>query len=150
MKEIVGRLEMDQAQVLAHIVNCQGAMGRGVALALTKEFPGLKQYYQVKVGMAYDKKALLGTCDIFKFDCKYVANLFAQFNYGTKERQINYEALYTSLEDLRRFMDDEKLISIAFPRGMGSGLAGGSWDIVLSMITHFFDQYDLRIIGLKG
>jgi O-acetyl-ADP-ribose deacetylase (regulator of RNase III) len=142
-------LENDDADVLAHVVNCQGVMGAGVALSLKKAFPDLYNAYHAKTVMSYDRNKLLGTCYIFQnyTPIKLIANLYAQFNYGQNQRHLNYEALYTSLCELRDFIDKNNIKSVAFPHKMGAGLAGGNWNIIMAMISEIFNDIEVHIIG---
>jgi hypothetical protein len=70
----------------------------------------------------------------------YIANMFAQEFYGREKRHLNYEHLYNCLVDFH----DEHVKNcgqrniILFPKYMGCGLAGGNWNIVLTMIKEVF------------
>ena len=101
----------------------------------------------------------------------YQNNLFAQLEwaglprkYPTEKmlytplygRQVNYEALYRSLEELNRNalilynQLNKRTISISFREKMGCCNAGGSWDIVSGMISHFWENNDKIEVIIHG
>lgn len=130
------------ADVLAHQVNCRGAMGAGLAKQVRAIFP---EAYTRYMGMCITYKLrpekLLGTCqfvhladideeDIFsrRFNYKVVANCFAQLNYGTTQKQTDSNAFHLCMEKLAAFRINSKPVTIAIPYNMGCGLAGGNWN----------------------
>ena len=81
----------------------------------------------------------------------YVVGMYAQYDFGAEKRQVDYEALYCCLENLKRDITpiDPGLV-IGIPKGMCSGLAGGDWDVVLAMIRSVFpDSEPYNIIICK-
>lgn len=161
------------ADILVHQVNCCGAMGKGIAKEIKEKFPEVYLGYKEICSKIDEPKDLLGECFILKLKDReqYVANLFAQLEwtglprkypadkmlftplYG---RQVNYEALYRSLEELNRNAMmiynqlNKRTISISFREKMGCCNAGGSWDIVLGMISHFWENNDKIEVIIHG
>ena len=141
-----GNVLDSQASVIAHCVNCQGKMGRGVAAQIKVKWPVVWDSYNVQCGMTYNKDLLIGMCQAVQIgDEQYIANLFGQIDYGTHKRQLNYEYLYLSLENLINFMINKGLKSVAFPDMIGCGLAGGIREIVLTMIEVLFEDFEVEI-----
>ena len=72
---------------------------------------------------------------------KRIVNLVTQERIGTDQRQVDYEALYTSLNTLRRVLesarDEGRIYRLAVP-WLSCGLAGGSTKVVGAMIEEIF------------
>lgn len=134
-------LFMDNVDIIAHQVNCQGVMGAGLAKQIKTKYPIVYQEY-LQLYKRQRPVELLGQClavpvnnsDIF------VANLFGQLSYGKGTRQTDYEALEKSLKQLKEFMVTSNLHSLALPHNLGCGLAGGDWNIVRKMIEKIFND----------
>jgi O-acetyl-ADP-ribose deacetylase (regulator of RNase III) len=135
-----GNLLNAETDVIAHQTNCLGAMGAGLALQIKKRWPVVYEQYHEKCLKSFPDE-LLGTC----FLTGNIAHLFGQLNYDRNSRMTNYEALYTALNMLRVQMKDKDWKSVAFPKNIGSGLAGGHWPIVEAMIEYLFEDYTVEI-----
>jgi O-acetyl-ADP-ribose deacetylase (regulator of RNase III) len=147
LRNIQGNLLESDCDVIAHVVNCQGVMGSGIAKQIKTKWPEAFNGYSTFLKKVGSKDAF-GLCMVVVNDepnVPVVANLFAQFNYGTNKRQLDYERLYTSLEHLVKIMKNHKWKSVGFPYGMGAGLAGGDWRIINVMIEALFDDFDINI-----
>jgi O-acetyl-ADP-ribose deacetylase (regulator of RNase III) len=136
---------------IIQVVNCQGVQGAGLAKQIRDQYPVvykeykdfceeyggnlLGHYISVHVGGKSEPHYM-----------KRVGNLFAQDLYGTHKRQLNYGALANGFKHLRTITSEEEVIGI--PYGIGCGLAGGSWEIVLEMIEFFFRGHDVKIYQL--
>jgi O-acetyl-ADP-ribose deacetylase (regulator of RNase III) len=136
-------------QVIAHQVNCLGVMGAGVAKQIKTNWPIVfEQYSNLCDKYVADSSKLLGKCTMTAIHLggtlddrkhfKWVANLFGQDHHDSSRRQTNYEALYCALDSLYLAMLDYGLTSVAFPYKLASGLAGGNWPIVETMIKEIF------------
>ena len=137
-----------ELDIIAQQVNCKGVMGAGLALQIKIEFPEVfKQYKELCKEMDYDN--LLGRCQIVATnskDVKYIGNIFGQASYGRGLR-TNYQALEKGLNELKVFAKDNNLL-VGLPYGIGCGLAGGNWDIVLGIIERVFGDYPVTICKL--
>ena len=75
-----------------------------------------------------------------------MVNLFGQLHYGRNKKYTDYKALAKSLEQLKyllKFVDTYMYHdTIALPYGLGCGLAGGDWNIVLKTIIKAFEDWD--------
>ncbi|MDE6149843.1 MAG: macro domain-containing protein, partial [Ruminococcus sp.] len=97
-----GDIFQSGADVIIHQVNCQGVMGSGVAKQIREKYPNVFQKYHElcsRYKAEHNEKELLGTAQIVKVGSdgtKYVANLFAQENFGYDGK------CYTDYEALRR------------------------------------------------
>lgn len=147
IKIVEGNLLDASEDIIGHQVNCQGAMGSGVAKLLRDKysnlFPSYKQFCN-----NYDPHDLLGKCHIVKTGDKYTANLFGQLNYGRRKlRYTDYEALKESLTTLKNAAQKRGL-SVALPFNIGCGLANGDWDVVKGIIEEAFGDYEVTLYKL--
>lgn len=141
------------ADLICHQVNCQGIMEAGLAAEVKRAYPNVFETY--KQYCCRSDESLLG--HVLNVEARngshkfYIANLFAQRFYGKGHRYTDYEALWKCFLCLRS--DDGNQIvrgatgiyivpirTIAIPYGMGCGLAGGDWTIVLSFIRALFED----------
>jgi O-acetyl-ADP-ribose deacetylase (regulator of RNase III) len=76
-----------------------------------------------------------------------IYNAYGQLNYG-KGRQINYDALRSSLSEIAEDLDTFATrirngeLRIGAPR-LGAGLAGGEWKTIETILSAF--PYDIEI-----
>ena len=123
-----------QCDVLAHQVNCLGRMGAGLALQVRNHYPTV----YAKYSKACTLPNLLGKIQVINVGNKCIANLFAQYRYGTDRRHTDYDALETCLCKLREYMREHNLKVLAVPYNIGCGLAGGDWNTVYDIINRVF------------
>lgn len=152
MKVINGDLfefiENDSVDAIAHVCNCQGVMGSGVAKIVKERYPvafrAYKQYER-------DHTLTLGSVSFARHLDKCVFNLHAQDFYGGDKRHLDYEGFYKCLEELKRLSDTLNVKSIAIPYMMGCDRAGGDWNIVCAMIGKVFPEsnYDKQILAIR-
>jgi O-acetyl-ADP-ribose deacetylase (regulator of RNase III) len=143
-----------KTDAIAHQVNCRGVMGAGLAKQIREKYPQVFTEYHEYIKHIYesvlkDEHAvaykLLGSISktkIFQQDgfSQYIVNLFAQDDHDSSKRQIDYDAFWNCLHNLRTWALRENIFSIAFPFGIGCGLAGGNWDIIKLMIGEVFNK----------
>lgn len=134
--------------VVAHQVNCQGAMASGVAKAIYTKWPQVKTKY-LEFCADYTPQELLGRTQYVKCDDKYVANVFGQLYYGKNPRIIytDYDALRFALTHVGMFAKKHDL-SIALPYRIGCGLANGDWDIVHRIMQIVFEGKEVTLYKL--
>ena len=143
--EKTGDLLTEQADFIAHQVNCRGIMGAGVAKQIRDRLLSPEQYrkYQRACRDAAEGKgpaSLLGHVERMPLpDGRQVVNLYAEDKPTGKGLDTDYHALYSCLHRLAYFAtvgvdDSDRKTSIAIPGYIGCGLAGGDWDYVWSRI----------------
>lgn len=144
-----------KTNAIAHVCNCQGVMGSGIAREIKTRYPtAFEAYKQNEIDMqkipAY-QGLQLGTISYAEVrPTEFVFNLHAQQFYGTDKRHLNYEALYKSLEQMRSVMILNKIQSVGFPYMMGSDRAGGDWNVVRAMIESVFpSSYNICTIAVR-
>ena len=140
---------------IVHQVNCQGVMGSGLAKKIKEVYP--RVYKEYKEALNNGTVSLGSAQIVFVVDTKkkimHVVNLFAQDKYGRDKQYTDYEALKTSLINLKdnirdlAYLPDRVIIRI--PYMMGCGLGGGDWNIVLSIINEVFEKslYEVNIMN---
>lgn len=146
IKEVKGDLLQAPENIIGHQVNCQGAMGAGLAAKIKNKYPIVFEKYKWLVEYYNDHKELLkGECQLIQVgDSKYVANLFGQFYYGRNGKYTIYNDLYYALWRLKKKAKKNNL-TVALPHGLGCGLAGGDWNIVRNLIDKAFEDYEVTI-----
>lgn len=119
---------------LAHGVNCQNAMGSGVAKAIYSEHPKVKELYHAYCEQFQyrNKSELLGEIQLIRSGDKNIYNCFTQLNYGYDgKRYVDYVAL---MDCFKRLTEELKGSKLAIPK-IGCGLAGGNWEFVEQLIN---------------
>jgi len=131
MKQIIGNL-LDQKGVICHQVNMRRIMGAGLALQIRNKWPEAYEEYRNYCL----KKPELGHViySIVSRDV-IVAHLFGQSDIGTGI-MTNYDVYPAMLESVDRYASsiNER---IYIPYGIGCGIGGGNWKIMLPMIEEY-------------
>lgn len=144
MKFIQGNLLESDAQALVNTVNTVGVMGKGIALMFKERFPtNFKRYAaackakEVQTGQMYvtEVNELDGPRWIVNFPTKQHWRAASQMTW-----------IVQGLQDLRRFLVDNKVKSIAIPP-LGAGNGGLDWPAVREQIElSLSDLPDIDII----
>ncbi len=141
----VQALLKEDIQLLLHVANCKGRMGSGIALTIKEKIPSAYRAYK---SFEKDKGLSLGTVS----SDGSVINLHAQYDYGYDgKRYLDYEYLAKSLEHVKNVLDKRsKQYKVGLPYKMGCDRAGGSWDIVASMIKYYLSsEHEIFVYKLK-
>ena len=159
---VKGDVRDTDAPFIVHGCNAQGAMGSGVARALFERWPDVKTEYtgwmeRVKAGGF--STLPMGACQFVMVDRaprKYVINMITQDYYGKDgSKYVSYDAVdrgMIQLKDSCEYMFDGGVVDcdrlvISMPK-IGSGLGGGSWKVIESIITHRLSDIDVRVYEL--
>jgi O-acetyl-ADP-ribose deacetylase (regulator of RNase III) len=119
--------------IIGHQVNCQKAMGRGLAGEIAKKWHiALIDYLNAcRAG-----KHLGDISAVEVQENLFVAHLFGQEFYGADGKQYtDYSSLELCLVELQR-LSEEIQEPIYLPYGLGCGLGGGKWPKVLKIIKN--------------
>jgi len=121
-------------RVIAQIVNDSAfTWGGGFSLAIRRKWPEAQQAYRQ---WAYKNRANLSLGSVHIADAQdnlAIASMVAQRGYGPSDKpRIRYAALRACLQHLSGLAVKQKA-TIHMPR-IGTGLAGGSWNIVSELI----------------
>lgn len=142
----LGDLFSTDAKYICHQVNCMGKMGSGIARAVREKFPNVyKAYTELCSSDEYTPDYLLGSVLFVRCGAQIIANLFAQRYYGRDGSQYtDYKAFRGCLQQIRENVPIGS--SIAFPHGIGCGLGGGKWEIILPMIEEeLSNDYEIEV-----
>lgn len=130
-----GNLLTADAEVLVNTVNCEGFMGKGIALQFKKAFP---ENYN-----AYVRACRVGELQpgrMFIYSTGSLANPKYIINFPTKRKwreRSRLEDIQSGLKALINEVRNLQVSSIAVPP-LGCGLGGLSWEIVRPLIEHAF------------
>lgn len=124
--------------IILQQVNCQGVMGSGVAAAIRSKWPNVFDDYKAHCSAYRRPSDMLGSINVSEVEeGLFVVNLFGQLNYGrdVTTRYTSYDALDEALSRTRRWMIEHDLDSSSVHHpAIGSGLGGGHWPTVASLI----------------
>jgi hypothetical protein len=122
--------------IIAHLCNHIGAWGKGFVLAIDDLSPAPKVAYQ-HYAKTHKKQLALGVTQFIEVEPHlFVANMIAQNGIDTSQGSclVDYGALNKCLENV--FLRAVLLrCNVHIPAGMGSGLAGGSKQMITDLIT---------------
>lgn len=117
--------------ILVQQVNCRGAMGRGLALAIKQKWPVVFSEYRKKF---FASELKLGTIQLVKVAPElYVCNLAGQDRWGTDSPKTDLGA-YSLAWPIVSLEAGKLGLPVYAPWMFGCGLAGGDWAVVKPMI----------------
>lgn len=141
--------------IICHQTNCMGTAG-GLAGAIFRKYPLSHKEYKTTVQSFIEDWFPLGTVNLVQVNKKlWVANLYAQYDYGIDCRKTEYGTFRMCLRDLISAINWQQkneqiefkssLNNIYIPYGIGCGLGGGDWDIIKGIIKYEFSDWDFNI-----
>ena len=160
-----GNLLESNCNFIVHQVNCQGAMGSGIAKQIRDKWLRVYSDYKETIeflylnGVVKESSELLGYINGTKVDYfdKYVVNFFSQDKYLPRNKcHTSYDAFRTCCIGLKNFIESahfegsKEKYTIGFPYKIGCGLAGGDWNIVYNIIEEEFQDYNVEIWEYKN
>ncbi len=121
--------------IIIQQVNCQNAMGAGLAQAIMDKYPIVAEKYH-KAFEKYDRNDLYGSIQYIPVEKDLViVNSFSQFNYGNGKKNgicyTNEELLFRAIRTVVTQNPDKTLY---VPYKIGCGLAGADWEYISEMI----------------
>jgi O-acetyl-ADP-ribose deacetylase (regulator of RNase III) len=134
--------------VIVHVCNNVGAWGAGFVIPLGKRYPEARESYY-KMHKEYE--TILGAVQFVNVEPEhdvYVANLIGQDNirYVQNIPPVRYEAIREGLKKVREFCI-EKGLQVQMPK-IGSGLAGGNWEIISDIIQSELSSHNVPVTVL--
>ena len=154
LNEIQGDLLEYEVDVIAHQCNCVTRGCSGIAYPIFRDNPQANTYTTNPNPTNY------GSAQIFKANgkpYKYIANIYGQYDVGhprpltIDSAEMRRMAFSQGLDIVYDWMMENGCTSIAFPKGIGCGLAGGDWEdyhqMILNMST-FFPEFTTTIVEL--
>jgi O-acetyl-ADP-ribose deacetylase (regulator of RNase III) len=143
---VEGNILDSHANIIVQSVNHKKVMGSGLAKQIRQKYPNiLDDYILMCEKYKFNEISIEGLVYWFgisddKYRVQYIASIFGQENYGTDRRHTNYFSLINGLNSVFIYAENLNL-SVAIPYGIGCGLGGGDWDIVLSLIKDALKCY---------
>lgn len=141
MRIIQGNILKIKNGIIVHQVNCRRVMGAGLARKIRVMYP---QHYRDYMST---RPILGGLCPTEVSPGLIVVGVYGQDQYGTGRVFTDYNMLRKGLKSVG-VLAKEKSLPVYLPFGIGCGLAGGSWQIVLNIINE--ELPDCTIIKLEG
>lgn len=139
---IQGDLMNAKQQVVAHGVNCMGHFGSGVAGAIKKQHPYVREQYLSL------NEHVLGTCQFVDYNDQIWVNAHTQQNKGYDGKQYaDLNAIAYCLVEIGDYMEENNLTSIAMPK-IGCGLGGLKWEDVEILVNGLLEDYEVYIYEL--
>ena len=136
-----GDILTEETDALVNMVNCVGAMGRGIALQFKNAFPdNFKAYAEAC------KRQEVQPGRMFVFDTgrltnpRYIINFPTKRHWRGKSRMADIEAGLKALQDVIR---ERNIRSLAIPP-LGTGLGGLNWNEVRLRIEEALEDFDDR------
>jgi O-acetyl-ADP-ribose deacetylase (regulator of RNase III) len=165
---VKGDLLEARQQVIVHQINCLCTRPHGLAASIAARFPYANVYGQrrpvgcrnfaVEADRGTPGDIAVRTPDFTKGEQgPTVVGLYGQYDYGKAgrshrtpahldTRELRLQWFVASLEKLADHMAQHGLTSVAFPHGIGCGLAGGSWTMYQSVLESWAGRHrDLNV-----
>lgn len=127
--------------VIVHGCNCFCVMGAGIASGVRRVFPGA---YAADLETTRGDISKLGTFSSAVHGNVTVVNAYTQYYYGGMRVYVDYDALRRVMRSIKNTFTGKR---IGMPL-IGSGLAGGSWDIICNIIESELEDEDVTIVIL--
>ena len=119
--------------ILIQQVNCQNAMGSGVAKAIYTKWPIVKEEYH-KFAKSKNPKDLLGLIQEIEInEDLLVVNSFTQLTYGRTGKHTDEDLLIRNIKEISDKYSNEIVV---IPYLIGCGLGGGNWDYIFKNIKN--------------
>lgn len=132
--------------VIAHQVNCHGAIG-GLACYVFNKWPYAENDYMQLIQRT-SPWALLGLAQLTgqQKDGHIICNLYGQYHPGADYRPEALEMALTILAQQAKAMG----WSVALPYKLSCGICGGDWDEVLEIIERTMEGVECVIYQREG
>ena len=138
IKSIEGNILDAKSGFIVHQVNPDGVMGGGLARMIADKWPVVLSDYKKLCGEPGDKKFSYTKVD----DGLWVANLFTQKSLAQPMPRTLYENYPPALQALKLQANGWP---IHIPFGLGCGLGGGDWNVVMPLIHYYLGYEDVTI-----
>lgn len=149
---VLSKTTNSSVELVVQQVNCLGVMSAGLAKYIRNDITDEKFENYKQLCLKTPAKDLLGKVLLIPSKSvknRIYANIFAQENIGTYQRQTDYTALKTGLTKINKLAKD-KGYRVKLPYKLGCGLGGGDWNIVYSIINEVCDECYTTIYELDS
>ncbi|PJK08838.1 Appr-1-p processing protein [Lysobacteraceae bacterium NML120232] len=147
IQNVSGDILLSRAHAIAHGVAPNDDFHQGLALALREHAPSLykdfRHYCHTQSPKPGELWAWMGA------DGQRVVNLFtqegAEGHHGGKPGKATLSHVRHALKALRKFIEDEKLTSIALPK-LATGVGGLDWNDVEPLVREHLGDLSIPVI----
>lgn len=149
---ILKRADLTESELphIAHGVNCQGYMGKGIALQIKEKHPEVFKQYKSFITRRFDlgfndRRALLGQAHPVAVGHQIYWNLFTQYTTGYVHRFASYDAIDESVRAMMKKIenslspDAEKTFVGITKIGCSNG--GANWRVVREILEYIQLDY---------
>ena len=156
IQEVHGDVFLQDADIIAHQVNCEGVMGAGIAKMIRNRYMHVPDFHRYQKLCEVNRERNLGHV----FYCKsagidgmkpfIIANCFGENKIRPADGgpATDYDALRACLSNVIAVAKKHYFETVAVPARIGCGLAGGDWNYVRNNILYplFLDLSDITLI----
>jgi O-acetyl-ADP-ribose deacetylase (regulator of RNase III) len=128
-----------KTQVVVNTVNCEGFMGKGLALQFKKNYPEMFKEYKQRCAQG---KVTIGKLHLYKNSFRYWILNFPTKAHWRQKSKLDY--IQMGLEEFKNRYQEWGITSIAFPR-LGCQQGGLDWNDVKPLMEKYLDN----LHGLK-
>lgn len=135
---------VEEEPIIVHQCNCITQYGKGLSHEIFKKYPYANTY---RLRTDISKRSVPGTIDVKKEnnESRIIINLYGQYypNVGKYKGDLAADRILyfqKGLEAIKAYCMLEHKQSLAFPYGIGCGLAGGNWQVYERMINDFANE----------
>jgi len=145
-------LEEKDISVILHQANLFCTFGSGIARAIKDKYP--EAYEADCKTVKGDSDKLGGYSSARTKDGKTIVNCYSQTGMGASDRNTSYNdifVIFKKIEELVRDTNNKggKQHVVGIPYKYGSGLAGGSFRIVNSIIKEVFKNSPVKCVVVR-
>ena len=133
-----GDIFESKAQVIVNTVNCQGVMGKGLALAFKQKYPVMIKVYQQECRTG---KLHIGKPTLYQESTPWILNFPTKDSWRGNSK---LEYLQKGLEFLVAHYKNAGIKSSAFPK-LGTQNGKLSWDEVGPLMAEYLSQLDIDV-----
>jgi O-acetyl-ADP-ribose deacetylase (regulator of RNase III) len=133
---VKGDIFESKAQVIVNTVNCQGIMGKGLALAFKQKYPDMFNAYQQE---CRTRKLRIGRPTLYQKSTPWILNFPTKDTWRANSK---IEYLEKGLEFLVAHYKNAGINSIAFPK-LGAQNGKLSWDEVGPVMARYLSQLEV-------
>ncbi len=133
-----GDIFESKAQVIVNTVNCQGIMGKGLALAFKQKYPAMFKVYQQECRTG---KLGIGRPTLYQGSTPWILNFPTKDSWRANSK---LEYLQKGLEFLVTYYKNAGIKSIAFPK-LGAQNGKLSWSEVGPLMAEYLSQLDIDV-----
>lgn len=141
--EIKGDITAINKGIILHQVNCQNAMGSGVAKAISSKYPIVKQKYHELFKTNSGEKLFGKLQGVVINENLIIMNSFSQFSYGNAYKNgICFTDMGKLVFNIKKALlyAEKNNTKLYIPKRIGCGLAGGNWDELYSQLKDLSDN----------